>query len=487
MTALFDHIIMDQFYSTQPNIDYLFSMSKLSLFKIDHYDKSLQIDIYHNTIMDKIKIKLKNTNYETPCTVDQNLLTYDNCDIFTPDNISEKMAGFFIFKKGSLLDPACGTGNLLKFIKLDEYDSVDLYDIKENYLQMCPDGHNISKSCSDFLFTTIDKKFDNIIMNPPYIRCQNLSDAYKNKLKSLYGKMYDGNIDIYYFFIIKCMQLLSDDGTCVIITPNSWLYNKSAHTLRQLLFGNNYVREIIDFNSQKVFNGVSTYCCITILDKKSKSTFLYNNRLFNYDIVVKNIDNIFETKEINSGESKIKDLFIVSNGIATLCDKVFVHDQKLYDEPCWKPIYCGNGNYKWIIYPYDEQGKNIFENDMMALNPKTFDFLVKNKSLLDNRDKGKAKYPTFYSYGRTQAVKLQQNTSVVFMSLFTDPNNIDIRECKTTLYKNCICICARDKSANYTNVINCIRLNKATIERKSSKRGGGWINISTTTIKDLYF
>jgi len=431
----------------------------------------------------KIKIKIKP---QTHHIVEQELLDHDNCDIFTPDTISKQMT-HYLHNKGSLLDPACGTGNLLKFVELDNYDSIDLYDIKTNYLQQCPSRHNIKKICCDFLFEKIDKKYDNIIMNPPYIRCQNLSDTYKTQLKSLYSNMYSGNIDIYYFFIIKCIQLLSDTGICVMITPNSWLYNRSSHNLRQFLFGNNYVREIIDFNSQKVFNGVSTYCCITVLDKNKKLGFLYNNNQLKYEQVVKNIDNIFETKEMNNQSIKLQDLCIVSNGIATLCDKVFVHDQKLYDEPCWKPIYCGSGNYKWIIYPYDEEGKNIMENDMKISNPKTYNFLYKNKSLLDNREKGKAKYPTFYSYGRTQAIKLTPNDSVIFMSLFSDPNNIDIRVCETVLYKNCICIYTRDKSSDYTDIINCIRSNKELIEKKSSKRGGGWINISTTTIKDLIF
>lgn len=124
---------------------------------------------------------------------------------------------------------------------------------------------------------------------------------------------------------------------------------------------------------------------------------------------------------------------------------------------------------------------------MQAINPKTYMFLTENRNLLDNRDKGKAKYPTFYSYGRTQAIMPPPNDNVIFMSLFSDPNNIDLRVCKTTLYKNCICIYNRDKSRDYTDIINCIRLNNELIEKKSTKRGGGWINISTTTIKDLIF
>lgn len=430
----------------------------------------------------KIRITLKRDVSSTE--IDQELLDHTNCDIFTPDNISKQMAAF-LSDKGSLLDPACGTGNLLKFIQLDNYDSIDLYDIKPNYLHECPNGKNITKICDDFLFSDIVKKYDNIIMNPPYIRCQNLNDQYKTRLKSNYTDVYSGNVDIYYFFVVKCLQILSKTGVCVMITPNSWLYNRSAHKLRNLLFSNTYVREIIDFNAQKVFNHVSTYCCITILDKHPKSMVIYNNISFKYDQIIRNIDNIFNTEEISVNSKKLADLCVVSNGIATLCDKVFIHDHQLYNEPCWQTIYCGNGNYKWIIYPYDKSGNVIPENDMKILNPQTYGFLVEHRQLLNNRDKSKGKYPTFYSYGRTQAIKIPTNEHVIFMSLFADPNNIDARICKTTLYKNCICISTRNGSSNYDDVIDCIRRNKELIERKSSKRGGGWINISTTTIKDL--
>jgi hypothetical protein len=47
----------------------------------------------------------------------------------------------------------------------------------------------------------------------------------------------------------------------VSITPNSYLYNKSALGLRKYLFDNGYVKEI-DFKEKKVFADASVYCCI---------------------------------------------------------------------------------------------------------------------------------------------------------------------------------------------------------------------------------
>ena len=130
----------------------------------------------------KIKITIKPHTISRLYEIDQELNNHSKSDIFTPDDISSQMAQK-LRSQGSLLDPACGTGNLLKFADLSRHDPIDLYDIKDDYLKSCPCGHNIRKICGDFLLEKSDRKYDNIIMNPPYIRCQNLSPQYKTQLK----------------------------------------------------------------------------------------------------------------------------------------------------------------------------------------------------------------------------------------------------------------------------------------------------------------
>jgi len=42
--------------------------------------------------------------------------------------------------------------------------------------------------------------------------------------------------------------------------------------------------------------------------------------------------------------------------------KIFIHPNKLYDEPCWKKIYKVSKNkINWIIYPYTCNIKIISE------------------------------------------------------------------------------------------------------------------------------
>lgn len=110
--------------------------------------------------------------------IDNDLLKFNRCDIFTPDKISLIMNSF-LTKKGNLLEPAVGTGNLLKFINYNDYTNIDIYDIKQEYLDECDNDTNIKKYNTDFIKSDITTSYKNIILNPPYIRFQDLSIDYR--------------------------------------------------------------------------------------------------------------------------------------------------------------------------------------------------------------------------------------------------------------------------------------------------------------------
>ena len=114
--------------------------------------------------------------------IDDSLIKFIKSDVFTPDNISKIMSSFLL-KEGNLLEPAVGEGQLLKFLDLEDYDSIDIYDIKQEYLDKCPETSNINKSKLDFIRENVSKKYKNIIFNPPFIRIQDLSPEYRKFLK----------------------------------------------------------------------------------------------------------------------------------------------------------------------------------------------------------------------------------------------------------------------------------------------------------------
>lgn len=417
---------------------------------------------------------------------DESLLNFERCDVFTPDDISKIMSSY-LTENGKLLEPSVGDGQLLKFSDFYNYSQVDIYDIKQEYLDKCPKHPNINSYCQDFLKKQINHKYENIILNPPYIRFQDLSEDYRQYIKETWPILDIGNIDIYYAFLVKCLEVLSDDGVMVAIIPNSYLTTNSAKLLRKYFIENKYISEIIDFKSDKVFNDVSTYCCITVFTKqeKTKLHYRYKDRieLINYDDISHNDYNIF-IKKNNSGKT-LNDICKMKGGIATLRDKIYIHSDKLYNEPCWQRI-TNSLEQSWVIFPYDENGKIILEDEFKKNNPKTYKYLLSNKEELLKRDKGKqSKYPTWYCFGRTQSLIKETCEKVIYVSTFVDPNDIKYVTAKPQYHYGCISIDVIDENYTRGMVIDILEKNKQFLIDNTTKRGGGWLNLSSGVLKKV--
>lgn len=434
--------------------------------------------IVENIIINKKLISNENiiTNIDE---MDKDLQKFGKCDVFTPDDISKLMASK-LKDKGNLLEPSVGTGNLLKFLNLENYDHVDIFEIKKEYLDNIPFNKKLNMYNCDFIKKQIDTKYDNIIMNPPYIKMQDLSRDYRNYLKTNYDILKNGIVDIYYAFIIKCLDLLKNDGILVSITPNSYLYNKSSSNLRKYLFDNKYIKEIIDFKDDKVFPNVSVYCCITIITKTNKDNLIYNNTKISYTDIIKNYS-LFNTTCNN--KSKLKDICKIKNGIATLRDKIYIHEKKMYNEPCWNKIITGNTE-KFIIYPYKE-GIIIDEETFSKENPSTYKYLLNQKDELSKRDKGNKKYPKWYSYGRTQSLKYSQK-KCIYIPCFLNPELISqhITTRNNILHSGCLRL-EPNNEEDIPKIIKSIVDSKEFIKLNSTKKSGGWINLSSRVLYEV--
>lgn len=391
--------------------------------------------------------------------------SFTKCDIFTPDIVGEYMASF-LSGDGTLLEPSVGKGNLLRHVNPEDYERIDVYDIKKDYL----DSINlpVNKHHMDFLEDESGTMYKNIIMNPPYIRFQDLQDDYRKRVSNVCPELLKGNFDIYYAFIIKCMQQLTMDGVMVVIVPNALWYTKSGKLVKDWLIENRYIRHVKDYGSEKVFENVSVYTFILVLDKKPKKSYTYNEEIIQYD-------------ELQSDNKHVLGNFVtVSVGVATLRDKIFIHDKKLFEEPCWKPIESANKS-KWIIYPYDSQGQPLDEEVLKTTCPDTFNYLLENKDELAKRDKGKKSYPRWFCWGRTQSILPCEGECLLLPTLM-DPNNMEAKVIKNSLWWNSLCIKSKNPEMNIKEIL---KTSVKFIEKHSPKRGSGWISLSSSVIKSI--
>lgn len=402
-------------------------------------------------------------------------------NVFTPDPIVELMSSY-LHKTGNLLDPAIGNGALIKHTKLCPIDG---YDINKNFLDEITD-RRVVKYHTNFLTAFVAKSYDNIILNPPYIRIQDIKEEDRNIIRESFPLIRSGNFDIYLAFLCKCLDWLKFTGVMVAITPNSFLYSRSCRKFRKHLIDYRLVDTIINFQSEKLFPGVSVYCCITVFTKKFKKTITYIDKKTNetkqihYDDIG---DNFFESKK---SKEKLGDYMNISIGIATLRDKIFIHKEKLFDEPCWKQIFKVSKNKKlWIIYPYDS-GKHIYrEEEFKYINPQTYKYLLSHKEELKKRDRGIKKYEAWYAYGRKQGFKfIDLPTNVLYIPTIGN-KDFKIVEDKTMLFYSGLCICQKSPAYPLDKIRRTIEKNREFIYENSSKRGNDWFNISSSTIKNM--
>jgi len=103
--------------------------------------------------------------------------------------------------------------------------------------------------------------FDIIIGNPPYISALAAKKILPAELRDQYKFVYKsatGAYDMYLLFLEMGLNLLSENGYLVLITPTKFLSAKYGESFRSV--ANSYLLEIADFDNARIFEsaGVST-------------------------------------------------------------------------------------------------------------------------------------------------------------------------------------------------------------------------------------
>ena len=394
-------------------------------------------------------------------------------DVFTPPEVSAKMRSYLPARVERLLEPSVGVGDLLRCME-GQYDRADVADINSSYLEKVPNGDNIRKICGNFLEMTFPEKYDAILMNPPYLRFQDMTSDCREQVRKLSPILTSGNVDLYMAFLVKCLGLLSEHGRLVAIVPSAWRYTKSAESFRKWILGGKHVLAIHDYGSEKVFKGVNVYCCILVLTQTPNLSYTVNDSTI-----------LYETPSESSLPGRtLGDTTTIHHGIATLCDTVFIHNTPLFNEPCWKPILkVSKQLVRSIVYPYTEDGTLIPESEFRASNPQTYAYLERNRARLAARDRGSKQYEEWYAFGRKQGLKIPSTSeNSVYISSLCAPT-LPMLEHPTGIFYSGLRITPH--STTCKNVQDSILAARDTILSSCAKRSSEWITLTTTCLREV--
>jgi adenine-specific DNA-methyltransferase len=186
--------------------------------------------------------------------------------------------------------------------------------------------------------------FDVIIGNPPYVGEKGNKEVFR-LLQHEFKNRYQKNSDLFYFFFMKSIDLLKENGVLGFITTNYFLTADGASQLRREFHERTSMLNIINFNEMKIFkSALGQHNVITVLKKTTND-------------IDTNIINVLEPKD------KFQDIFISNEGI----ERFQIKSHKIFNG---KNDYMRVSQYGFmlenIFTKMTEQ--SLFLNDICSIN-----------------------------------------------------------------------------------------------------------------------
>ena len=295
---------------------------------------------------------------------------------------------------------------------------------------------------------------DVIIGNPPYVSSSKISEESK-LLLGKWSVASTGKTDLYLPFFQIAIEALKPGGILGYITVNNFYRSLNGRAFRAYMSEHSYKLQMVDFGSEQVFKGRSTYTCICIISRSEGSIKYCNKNSHDLDkispsdfihIEYPNLDDFsgwtlcdaVTTKNIKIIESignPLGKLFDIKNGFATLKNDVYLFtpiretakyfiindygvERRIEKSICRKAIKPNilkedsdiDKELEYIIFPYriypDNKVTLIDEYIMRRDYPYALDYLKQKFEVLKTRDKESRTYASWYAFGRTQALNI---------------------------------------------------------------------------------
>ncbi len=252
--------------------------------------------------------------------------------VFTKEIVADYMVSLFSLKEDAVfLDPCFGGGAFLSALDRMGKTKVTGYEIDDllfsSATERCPQ-YALKKN--DFLQAYSHKKYDGIIMNPPYIRHEKINDLASLGVEkeilakdALYKEL-PSTANLYMYFIIKAISLLKKNGEMVVIFPGSWLQAKNGNRFEAALYKNCSVERQIHISGDVFEESALVDVLILKLKKDGK------NRQASPEYI-KLLNGNLEAYEDETSELRVKfqtpffSISRVRRGLTTGCNGMFIN------------------------------------------------------------------------------------------------------------------------------------------------------------------
>jgi adenine-specific DNA-methyltransferase len=288
-------------------------------------------------------------------------------------SLQETVYKFIQNKPKCILEPCIGRGDLVIYISNKLQTTFDKYEIDKS-IKFLDDINQSEIYFGDFLEQKISKKYDTIIGNPPYVRIK-------------HGNKY---ID----FILRCYNLLNEEGELIFIIPSDFFKLTSASKILNIMMINGVFTHIYHPHNENLFEGASIdiivfrYC----KSKTSEKIINYNNKKM---YITNSLGMITFSDNKPENIHMFKDFFNVYVGIVSGKESVYKNDKL--------------GNIK-VLNGKDKLDNYIYINKFPSKIKKINEYLLTHKEILLNRHIRKFNDTNWFEWGAPRNITtIQKN------------------------------------------------------------------------------
>lgn len=351
----------------------------------------------------------------------------------------------------------------------------------------------------DFLQPSPDwGTFEYIIGNPPYVPIEDIK--HKTKYKRIFDTATD-RFDLYILFFERALQLLTDGGRLVFVTPEKFEYTETTESLRSILTSHKVT--LIEHLPEDTFEGYSTYPTISVTDNQNPDSTRVIRRDGSEDTVdlptdgsswapyVRDISGDALNSNVTLGEVTER----ISPGMATGRDAIFVQSTEeiptqLVDEGWTYPTISGRqlrvndgpSSQDLIICPYDEHGDLLKESELGAFQ----DWAELHRDELESRscvENGKA----WYAWHENPPMEdIVEQPKLLCQDLAEEPE-FWIDETGEILPRHSVYYIVPQDHIDLEDLLMYLRSDetKAWLEAHCHRASDGYIRLQSTVLQDL--
>ena len=252
--------------------------------------------------------------------------------VYTKKAVADFMVRLFTIKGNAhVLDPCFGRGVFVKSLLDNTEFFVDAVEIDESsYVAFVnPDETRCRLINGDFF--DVDVTFDGIIMNPPYVRQEELDKlallgVTKQKLQSACWMMnISSKANLYMYFILRAILLLREGGELIAIFPNSWKNTPVGKQFYEQMKIHGCITNFINVEGE-AFEGspMVDVCILKYLRGMRGETHYQTMRITQDDSLL--IEDVKHLKnEVSGNLVRLRSVASIRRGITTGANKFFVN------------------------------------------------------------------------------------------------------------------------------------------------------------------